>query len=46
MREGGEWRDVGSREEFEIVLLKYWIGEVTNSRMASAREKNFNLDIK
>jgi hypothetical protein len=32
MREGGEWRDVKSQEEFERVLLKYRIGEVTNSR--------------
>jgi hypothetical protein len=38
MREGGEWRDVKSQEEFERVLLKYGFGEVTNSRLATARE--------
>jgi len=37
---------VESREEFEIVLSKYRIGEVTNSRLGTARERNLKLDIK
>jgi hypothetical protein len=46
MREGGEWRDVESREEFEMILLKYGLGKVTNSWLATARERNLKLDIK
>jgi tRNA-splicing endonuclease subunit Sen2 len=44
--EGGDWRDVESREEFEKVLLKYRIREVTNSRMVIARERDAKPDTK
>ena len=44
--DGGDWRDVESREEFEKVLLKYRIREVTNSRMVISRERDAKPDTK
>ena len=42
--EGGDWRDVRSKEEFEAILTNYKLREVTNSRWVIARERDLKPD--